>query len=292
MRISKLPWVLCAAILVLLAGCVSRTRRVSPPGGVLQPALEASKAELIQRYNRQAGAVQGLNAAARLEAETGSAFSGVIKQYRQISALLLAERPAQLRVVGQAPVVGTDLFDMVSDGVTFRMYVPSKHEFLTGPARLERPGKRTLENLRPQPIFDALIWPAIAPGEPVTIEEEDVEQPPSRDYVLTVLRGAGPSLAIRRRIWFDRSDLRVSRRETYEPDGRLESDVRYGDWRGAGGGLEFPRRIALSQPSEDYRLEIDVTRVTLNSPLPDSRFQLRQPAGTKLIEVAKGGGKP
>lgn len=292
MRIPILASVLGAGALALLAGCISRTRRVAPPAGAPLPALEASKTELIERYNRQAEAVRGLHAAASLEAETGSAFVGVIKQYRQVSALLLAQRPAYLRVVGQAPVVGTDLFDMVSDGATFRMYVPSKHEFLTGPARLERPGKRTLENLRPQPIFDALLWPAIAPGAFVTIEEEVVEQPPSRDYVLTVLRGQGPSLAIRRRIWFDRSNLRVSRVETYGPNGRLDSDVRYGDWRAAEGEMEFPRRIALSQPNENYRLEIDLTRLTLNAPVPASRFRLEQPAGTKLVEVGKEEGKP
>lgn len=237
-------------------------------------------------------AVRTLHATVRLKAETGSAFAGVIKEYRQISAIVLARQPASIRVVGQAPVVGSDIFDMVSDGTTFRMYVPSKKRFLVGPARLEQAGKKAIENLRPQPIFDALLWPKLGPEETVVLEQEFEEQPPERDYVLTVLRRLAGGLEIDRRIWFDRSDLEVSRIEIFGPGGRLESDIRYGAWSAGEGEPAFPRRIVLRRPNEDYRLEIDVTRLTLNRAIPPERFELAQPAGSKLVKVGESGGKP
>jgi hypothetical protein len=282
----------CAGIAALLSGCASRATKVTPPASAPKPALVASRQQLAERYDRQATSVRTLHATVQLKAETGSAFAGVIKEYRQITAIVVAEQPASIRVVGQAPVVGSDIFDMVSDGRTFRMYVPSKKRFLVGPARLEQAGKKAIENLRPQPIFDALLWPKIGPGQTVVLEQEFEEQPPERDYVLTVLRRSGDGFEIDRRIWFDRTDLAVSRIEIFGPGGRLESDIRYGGWTAESGGPSFPRRIVLRRPNEDYRLEIDVTRLALNQAIPPERFHLAQPPGSELVKVGESGGKP
>jgi len=290
-NVRRLAPVVCVAVLALLAGCASRTTRVAAPAP-LPPALTATRQQLLARYEDQADAVNSLNAAVRLKAETGTAFSGVIKDYQQITALLVAERPAWIRMVGQAPVVGTDIFDMVSDGKTFHMYIPSKKRFLVGPASGGEAAKNTIENLRPGPLLDALLWEKIPLEAPVLIEEESQAQPPSRDYVLTVLRRNGEPLEIDRRIWFNRSDLRVSRIEIFGHGGRLDSDIHYGDWREQTGGRPFPWQIVLRQPHDDYKLEIDITRITLNPPIPLDRFTLEQPSGTERVEVGRSGGRP
>lgn len=278
------------AALALLAGCASRTTRVAVPQ-TLPPALTASRQQLIDRYQQQATAIRSLSGSARLIAKTGSAFSGVIKTYHQITALFLAQRPSWIRVVGQAPVVGTDIFDMVSNGKQFHMYVPSKKQFLVGPASGGESSKKSIENLRPQPLFDALIWPKIAPDVPVLIEQENQTNPPSRSYVLTVLRRNGKQFEIDRRIWFDRADLRVVRIETFASQGRVSSDVLFSDWRQTAGAAPFPWRIDLRQPGEDYQLALDFTKVTLNPPVPPGRFTLTQPPGTTRVEVGKSGGQ-
>ena len=290
MSVRKLTMAAVFAALTLLAGCASRTTRVAAPQ-TLPPALSASREQLINRYQKQAAAIHSLNASARLIAETGSAFSGVIKTYHQITALILAARPAWIRVVGQAPVVGTDIFDMVSNGKQFQMYVPSKRRFIIGPASGGESSKKSIESLRPQPLFEALIWRKIPPGAPVLIEQEDLTEPPSRDYVLTVLRRNGQQFEIDRRIWFDRADLRVVRIETFAGEGRLESDVRFSDWRRAPAAPPFPWHIVLRLPREDYALELDLTKVTLNLSVPPSRFTLTQPPGTTRVEVGDGGGQ-
>ncbi len=280
----------CAGMLGVTAGCASRTRRVAVPAPL--PARHASLAQLVALYNRQASAVRTIAAAVRMEAETGSAFSGVIKEYREIGGFIVAAQPHSIRVVGQAPVVGSDLFDMVSDGKTFRMYIPSKKRFLVGPASLEQVGKKPLENLRPEPLLQALLWPEIPSGAPVVVEQEIEQNPPERDYVLTVMSGEGESLAVERRVWFDRADLRVTRIEIFGPSGRLESDIRYADWTAEPGEPAFPREVRLSRPREDYNLRIRINRLTLNQPVPASRFELAQPAGTTLVRVPAAGGNP
>ena len=98
------------------------------------------------------------------------------------------QRPASIRVIGQAPVIGKNIFDMVSDGKTFSIYVPSKNEFLVGAANLERHAEKPIENLRPQHLIDALFWPPIPERVPVLLEEASEEN--ARYYVLTVVAQA------------------------------------------------------------------------------------------------------
>jgi len=258
---------------------------------------EATREELLDAYNQIARNTKTLNATLELKPTAGSRYSGVIDEYHEVKAFLLAARPGKIRVIGQAPVIGTTVFDMASDGETFRVSVPSKNKFLVGPVGVERSSSKPIENLRPQHLLDALLWPEIRKEEAVTLREFNDEK--ARYYILTVLRG-GYQLEVLREIWFNRADLQVSRLTTYGRDGLLLSDVQYSDWRPfattarpAGGGSEtpllFPRKIRIERPHDDYTLELDVTAVTLNNTIPADRFKLEQPAGSELVHVGEKG---
>src|SRR4029077_17259178 len=152
----------------------------------------------------------------------------VIDEYHEVKAFLLAARPAEIRVIGQAPVIGTTVFDMASDGDTFQVSIPSKKKFLVGAVTTERASSKPIENLRPQHLLDALLWPESRKEESVTLREFNDEN--ARYYVLTVLRG-GYQVEVLREIWFDRTDLHVARMETFGPKGVLLSDVHLSDWQ-------------------------------------------------------------
>ena len=141
-----------------------------------------------------------MNASVTLKLTAGSAYSGVIEQYHEVNAFILAQRPASIRMIGQAPVVGKNIFDMVSDGNTFSVYIPSKNKFLTGPSNFERHADKPIENLRPQHLIDALLWAPIADGAPVLIEEAANDT--QRWYVLTVIRT--PTAAAALQWWRER----------------------------------------------------------------------------------------
>ncbi|MGA7851890.1 MAG: hypothetical protein WCA15_01110 [Candidatus Acidiferrales bacterium] len=254
----------------------------------------ASKAQLIELYDKHAQAIQSLNAGVNMKLTAGSAYSGVIEQYHEVNGFILAARPASIRVIGQAPVIGKNIFDMVSDGKTFSIYVPSKNQFLVGPANLERHAAKPIENLRPQHLLDALFWPPIADDAPVLLEE--ASEGNAQYYVLTVIartpEPAATSSAdsgsmdweITRKIWFSRADLRVTRIENFAPGGKIASDVSYGNWQ-ASGALTYPWEIAISRPEDDYQLQIAIKKLTLNEPVAPDRFALPQPPGTKLVHV-------
>ena len=179
---------------------------------------DATREELLDKYNQIAERVKTVNATVELKPTAGSKYSGVIEEYHEVKAFLLAARPAEIRVIGQAPVVGTTVFDMTSDGAMFRVWVPSKNKFLVGQVTAERNSSNPIENLRPQHLLDALLWPEIRREETVLFEEFNDDT--ARYYVLTVLRG-GYRTEILRKIWFDRANLQVSRLQGYGPKGCL-----------------------------------------------------------------------
>jgi hypothetical protein len=297
------------ATVLLTAGCGDGSRvsvvKSIPPAA--QPVvLESGREELLEKYNAMARGVRSLNATVELKPVAGSKYSGVIEEYHEVKAFLLAQRPASIRMIGQAPVIGTTVFDMASDHQTFRVSIPSKNKFLIGAVGLERASNKPIENLRPQHLLEALLWPEVRKEETVLFEEFNDEA--GRFYVLTVLRG-GYQTEILRKIWFDRSNLEVARLESFGPRGILISDVRFSDWQpfgaggsasgaangdatgtpSAGGGMaqQFPRAIRIERPHDDYRLDLQITKVTLNVEIPAERFKLEQPAGADVVRVGE-----
>src|SRR6266481_2337677 len=260
-------------------------------------AKDATREELLEAYNLIAHNTKTLNGTVELKPTAGSKYSGVFDEYHEVKAFLLASRPAQIRVIGQAPVVGTTVFDMASDGAKFQVSIPSKKKFLVGAVAAEHASGKPIENLRPQHLLDALLWPEIRKEEAVTLREFNDEN--SRYYILTVLRG-GHQLEVLREIWFDRADLQVTRMLNFGPKGVLLSDVRLADWQpldgaaGQGGAAtpsngaaSFPRTIRIDRPHDDYKLDLQVTKVTMNEEIPAKRFKLEPPAGYELVHVGE-----
>ncbi|MGC1203141.1 MAG: hypothetical protein WA879_16450, partial [Candidatus Acidiferrales bacterium] len=162
-----------AALLVwACAGCAVSQKTKVKPSEAPRPAQTATKAQLIDRYDDVARGVTSLNATVTMKLTAGSAYSGVIEQYHEVNGFILAARPASIRVIGQAPVVAKNIFDMVSDGKTFHIYIPSKNKFIEGPANFEKRADKPAENLRPQHLVDALFWPEITENSTVLFEEE------------------------------------------------------------------------------------------------------------------------
>jgi hypothetical protein len=281
-------------------GCSGRTIKTTTrlPSQTKTVVREAAREELLEKYNEIARGVNSVNATVELKPTAGSKYSGVIEEYHEVKAFLLAQRPAQIRMVGQAPVIGKTIFDMASDAETFRVYIPSKNKFIVGSVALERSSDKPIENLRPHHLLEALLWPEIRKEEIVLFEEFNDET--ARYYILTVLRG-GYRSEIVRKIWFDRTDLQVSRLQSFGPKGILLSDVHVSDWQPVIGAQEpsgsvrperaFPRQIRIERPHDDYRLDLQITKLTLNEDLPPDRFKLEQPPGSELVRVGEDTGE-
>jgi hypothetical protein len=285
-RLTRTLALSCLVASVFIGGCSMSETKATTPGGAPIHLETAAKPDLIARYNSQAAAFRSINAGINLTLTAGSAYSGVIKQYHEISGFLLARHPSNIRVIGQLPVVGTNIFDMVSDGETFGIYIPPQTKFINGSATLERPSAKPIENLRPQHLLDAIFWQPLPQDAPVLFEEEPEQS--AEYYVLTQLRSPLPTSPadweIARKIWFDRSDLHIARLTTYDTGGKIASDIGYSNWDTTA-NVKYARQITLARPRNDYTLEIAITKVTFNEDITDDRFVLKQPAGVEVVHV-------
>lgn len=278
-------WLVLLATVLCTCDClVKRETHVRPPA-LPPPAQEATLQDLVARLNSWSANVRTMTATVDLEPTAGSVYSGVIKEYRDVKGFLLLESPSLLRMQGQAPVVRTQVFDMVSSGDEFRLYIPPKQKFIVGKNSSQVSAKNSLENLRPQHVLEALLVPAIdAEREKYFLEDAgDVSQ---RYYVLTVVEAAaGGELRLLRKAWFDRSNLELARMQFYSPQGGCREDVRYADYRDFQ-GVRYPARIDLGRPVEDYRLVITLEKATFNQPLGPEKFELKKPEGAQLVDLS------
>ena len=297
MRIRITPakiWIAPLTMLLVcgITGCAT-SRTVKAPENEIRVTKDATKESLLAAYNHAAAGITSLNLSVDLVPSAGKAYSGIIQQYHEVNAFILAKRPADVRMIGQ--VLSKNIFDMASDGETFHIFIPSKNKFMVGSARLERPAEKPIENIRPQHLLDALFWTEIPAGASVVIAEDD--ELAARYYVLSVLsKSASPE--IERNLWFDRSDLHLARIQIYGTAGKLVSDIHLDEWQATApasstatvnGNLEYPRHITMQRPHDDYKLEIKVKKVTLNEAIADDRFHLEQPPGTELVKVGESG---
>src|SRR5258708_15930949 len=171
LNIRVLTWMVWATLASLSCGCRVHIKTITKlPPQAKAVVRDATRDELLEKYNEIARAVKSVNATVELKPTAGSKYSGIIEEYHEVKAFILARRPAQIRVIGQAPVVGTTIFDMASDGETFRVSIPSKNKFIVGSIASERTSDKPIENLRPQHLLDALLWSEVRKEETVLFE--------------------------------------------------------------------------------------------------------------------------
>ena len=273
--------------MALLAGMGCSVKKTShlPPAAVAPPTVKTSTSELLEQLEKRRQAVQTLSATVDLSPTAGSVYSGVISQYHDVRAFVLLQAPAEIRMLGQAPVVRTTIFDMVSDGKEFRVWVPSKNKFIIGSTEATAPAKNALENLRPQHILDALIPPAVPSGEPYFLNQE--REGGRVYYVLNFLARraeATDQLTLVRKVWFDAATLEVSQVQFYDAEGAPSEDVRYSGYQDYG-GVRYASRIQLTRPVEDYSLGIDIQKAAFNQPIAADKFVLAKPPAAEEVRI-------
>jgi outer membrane lipoprotein-sorting protein len=271
------------AILAASGCAVRRTTTVAPS---LAPAMEASADDLVARVNAFEDSIGTLTATVEFEPTAGSVYSGVIKEYHDVKGFILIKRPALIRVIGQAPVIRTNIFDMVSDGETFRLSIPPKHKFVVGSTALTRPAKNPLENMRPQHFLDALLIPRLEQTQE-RFSYEEADEGNRKYYVLSIFEptNAGPMFP-ERKIWFERSNLEIARLQLYGPQCSYVEDVHYSDYQDFQ-GTRYPARMQIARPIDDYAMVITIQKATFNQEITPDKFQLKKPANAELVELGQ-----
>lgn len=271
--------VLCLAA-SLLSSCVVRRRLISRRGGKPSQKLEvATESELLQAVSREYNIIHDFNATVDMVPALGSAEKSKITEYKDVRGYILFRKPASIRMIGLYPVVRSKAFDMASTGAGFRLYIPSKNLFITGPNEVIQPSPNKLENLRPDHFLQALL---VRPVDLATdkIFVENLTDEDEAFYIIHVIRQTGAQLHLVRTIWFNRLNLHIERQIIFDDAGNILTDARYSDWKEYD-NVPFPKHIEINRPQDEYAVVIDVVKMDINKGVSDDKFVLEQPEGTK-----------
>lgn len=273
-------------------GCLFRTRPVEETYSKA-PLKEASQSELIDIINQQAQKIQSLQTTVDIDTSVGGAKKGHVTDYKEIRGYILARRPAMLHMIGLLPIVRTTAFDMVSDGQEFKLWIPPKNRFVIGSNSVQTHNSdQPMENIRPKDIYDSLLIRPIDPSEIAVLEngydilhDAKGHRVLQEDYELIVIRKKGDNEGIlARKIVFSRTDLKPHRQYIYDDQGNLVTDARYANYKDYD-GVNFPSRIEIFRPQEEYDIILNILKLDINKPLRDDQFALEQPPGAEVVRL-------
>lgn len=282
---------LVPAILALILGLTSSsclfTRRVilrhgkKVTPGSAPPLLSATRDELNMRIAGIYNATHSFQAKTELTPSIGSVYTGQITEIRDVNAFVLFRKPAEIRIIGNTPVINSRAFDMVSNGQNFRLSIVSKNLFIQGENNAPPVSKSKLENLRPDAFLSSMLIRPAEPGleSPVL---EDFTDEDNAFYILNFIKTAPDgSLLLARSVWFDRLDLSIVRQMVFDASGEIVSDTRYSKWQNYD-GVMFPSLIDINRPQDGYGLVLNVLDMKMNAELTDAQFILNRPEGSQL----------
>ncbi len=285
-----------AVSLLPLTGCLSVKTRAVDKTIVAPNVREATLDELLKQMADQYTAINTLNMSVNITASTGGAHQGAVKEYPSFAGYIFLRKPEDLRVLMLVPFVRSRALDMVSDGKNFKLLISApKAKAIVGPEVMTTPSKNGLENLRPSIIRDALQIPPVHADDYVALttnfrvlapahgHKEAIEEP---DYDLTILEHkTGETnqhvLDRVRLIHISRVTLLPYEQDLYDENGRLVTTIQYGKFQKFG-DVMYPTSIFIKRPIDEYTLQIDVTKLTVNQHLDDEQFKLTIPEGVPV----------
>ncbi len=286
-RRVPIPLLVVCLLAAGFSSCLARRRLIVRKGAnTTQPLLTADRQTLLDSVVRQYEAVHDFNAEVDMVPALGTAEKSKITEYKDVRAYILFRKPSDIRLIGLYPVVRAKAFDMVSNGVDFKLYVPSRNRFLVGKNEIEQPSANKLENLRPQHFLDAMMV------RPVDLKTEKVLLMNLTDednafYIIPVVRENGNGqLQLIRSIWFNRYNLTIARQFIFDDKGNILTDARYTDWKSYD-NVPFPKHIEINRPKDEYAVVIDVVKMDINKGVSEDKFALPQPEGSILQVVGQ-----
>ncbi|HEX4488671.1 MAG TPA: DUF4292 domain-containing protein [Terriglobales bacterium] len=290
---SRFRLVFVLIVMVPFCGCLFHSRKVERKVSTA-PLKSATQAELVNYINDQAKKIQSMQATVDIDTSVGGEQKGKITDYKQIRGYVLARKPEMLRMIGLMPIVRNKAFDMVSNGSIFKVWVPSKNRFVEGRNDYVAPNaEHSLENLRPQAIYEAILLQEVDPKTEIAVMENGYEQvldskrrPVMQpDYeIIVVKKGDQDSHYLSRKIIFGRTDLMPHQQLIYDQKGNLQTQVQYADYKDFD-GITFPNKTEIQRPQEEYDITLTIVKLELNQKLADEKFALEQPPGATVVHM-------
>ncbi len=269
--------------------CVVRRRLITrkATGGKAAPnLLVADEASLIDSIAKHYNTVHDFSATVDMTPALGTAEKSQITEYKDVTGYILFSKPAQIHIIGLYPVIRSKAFDMASSGVDFKLYIPSRNLFLTGGNEVVKPSPNKIENLRPQFFVDAMLVRPLDAERNKILMTNMTDEDGAYYIIQEIHQTASGALEMHRALWFNRLDLLLARQLIFDAAGNIVTDARYSEWK-PWDNVSFPKHIDFNRPQDGIGVVLDVVKMDINKGVPDDKFVLTQPEGTKLQMVGQ-----
>jgi outer membrane lipoprotein-sorting protein len=201
-------------------------------------------------------------------------MSNDLKDPLACSGYIRLESPKKLRII--CSKLFNTIFDVVSDGHRFQLYVPKENKLYTG---LSNQDVRYL-GLRFSPDDVAGILENGEVFKNTVVQSFDVR--PEHWYIELF----NPADATRYVLLVDRRTLNLIRYDTYTPGGTLRMHAQFDDFEYID-GCRIPRKIDIFWPRGNTKLNLQLKKVRLNEKLNPKIFRLTMPENADVIRLSR-----
>lgn len=270
-----------------LTGCLTHSHSVlktHPPDIVRNATLD----QLLDDTNQRYGKLDSMTLSVQISTSTGGSTQGVVTESISFKGFIIIGKPEMIRVLLQVPLLNSAALEMVSDGSSFRMFIPPKRCAIVG-SDVSQPSQKGLYSLRPAVILDSLLINGRGNNEVVSMTQDSrvIANPEKRkdyiqepDYDIEFLsQPEGPVARTLRVLHISRTNLLPYRQDIYNSDGKVATQATYSNYQRFG-NIDFPTRIVIQRPLDELGLTIVVTKATFNQKLQSDEFDLQIPPGT------------
>jgi len=276
---------LVALLVILSPACFVRKRTLPVPASHLnRPLLKATKDELVQRIHNLFDPIHSFLMRAELSPSVIGPVRESVTDYATVGAFIVFRRPDQLRIIGQDPVIESTIFDMVSGGNEFHLYLPRRKRLIKGRNDVAGTSGNKFENLRPTAFLTALMIYPPDPENEIALLEDDTSDTKAV-YILLIVRRNKDHFWLARNVYFDRYTLEITRQKTFDQSGNIVSETRYSGWTKYG-DITFPSDIDILRPQDNYEVQLRVISIRFNTPdITPEKFVLNPPQGVEVREL-------
>jgi outer membrane lipoprotein-sorting protein len=285
-RLAGLP---ALALPLLLAGCsyIFPTKRHLPVPRTPDVIQTVTPEDLVKQLSDRWDTLNSLTATVEISATQTKSAEGTATDFPSCRGFIVMQKPKNLRVFGT--YFGVKIFDMVSDGNNFTLYVPHNETAYQGTNTVTEKSPNPLLNLRPDFFLDAIVIRGLDSDDEymVSSDTETVEDAANKhlysepEYILSVMRRkTGHEIQPVRTVTFHRDDMLPYDQYIYDKNGALETQIFYSNYQVFTAG-EYPSKIMIKRPQEGIQLVLTVERVDENVKMGPDQFQLKIPDGTK-----------
>jgi outer membrane lipoprotein-sorting protein len=126
MRIKQALAVGLLGLAPALTGCLTHVRSV-PKTRPAEIVMNAALGQLLDQVETRFNSIQTITATVEIVATTGGGLQGQETEYPSFSGYIFLRKPEDLRVLLRVPILGSQALDMVSDGKSWKLWIPRKN---------------------------------------------------------------------------------------------------------------------------------------------------------------------